>query len=37
MSDYSSIDDLENGICGLYFKNKKISERNTREKLENMN
>ena len=36
MIDYSSIDDLANVICDLYFTNKKISEKNIREKLENM-
>ena len=36
MIDYSSINDLTNVICDLYFKNKKISEKNIREKLENM-
>ena len=36
MIDYSSINDLANVICDLYFKNKKISEKNIREKLENM-
>lgn len=34
--DYSSINDLANVICDLYFKNKEISEKNIREKLENM-
>lgn len=36
MIDYSSINDLTNVICDLYFRNKKISEKNIREKLENM-
>ena len=36
MIDYSSINDLANVICDLYFKNKKISEKNIREKIENM-
>ena len=36
MIDYSSINDLANVICNLYFRNKKISEKNIREKLENM-
>lgn len=36
MIDYSSINDLANVICDLYFKNKEISEKNIREKLENM-
>ena len=33
---YSSIHDVANVICDLYFKNEKISEKNIREKLENM-
>ena len=36
MIDYSSINDVANVICDLYFKNEKISEKNIREKLENM-
>ena len=36
MIDYSSINDLANVICDLYFKNKEISKENIREKLENM-
>lgn len=36
MIDYSSINDITNVICDLYFKNKKTSEKNIREKLENM-
>ena len=36
MIDYSSIKDVANVICDLYFKNKKMSEKNIREKLENM-
>ena len=36
MIDYSSINDVANGICDLDFKNEKISEKNIREKLENM-
>ena len=36
MIDYSSINDVANVICYLYFKNEKISEKNIRKKLENM-
>ena len=36
MIDYSSINDVANVICDSYFKNEKISEKNIREKLENM-
>lgn len=36
MIDYSSINDVANIICDSYFKNEKISEKNIREKLENM-
>ena len=36
MIDYSSINDVANVICDLYFKNEKISEKNIREKQENM-
>ena len=36
MIDYSSITDVANVICDLYYKNEKISEKNIREKLENM-
>ena len=36
MIDYSSITDVANVICDLYYKNGKISEKNIREKLENM-
>ena len=36
MIDYSSINDVANVICDLYFKNEKISEKIIREKLENM-
>ena len=36
MIDYSSINDVANIICDSYYKNEKISEKNIREKLENM-
>ena len=36
MIDYSSINDVANVICDSYYKNEKISEKNIREKLENM-
>lgn len=36
MIDYSSINDVANVICDSYFKNEKLSEKNIREKLENM-
>ena len=36
MIDYSSINDVANVICDLYFNKEKISEKIIREKLENM-
>ena len=36
MIDYSSINDVANVICDSYFNNEKISEKNIREKIENM-
>ncbi len=33
---YIELLNVANVICDLYFKNKKISEKNIREKLENM-